>query len=98
VRRIDVPHDILRGAQLLAVPTAIPGAHDAAIYQPRTGDFYLIETTPAGSPCARRIGSGPISMRWTSIVALRRNAYAFLDATGYLCFLTFTLEAPCQPL
>jgi len=99
VRRIDVQTPLLAGAQMIAVPSHIPGAQDVAFYQPADGSLYLVETTPAGSPCARRVARERIGMRWTSIVALRRDSFALLDGNvGYLCFLTFVWTEPCQPL
>lgn len=99
VRQVDVYSPLLVGAQLLPVPTRLPGAWDTVVYQPRTGDFYKIDTLAAGGPCARRIGTGPISMRWTSIVATRTNGFSVLDArAGYLCVLTFVIAEECVAL
>lgn len=99
VRRVDVISPMLVGAQQLAIPTRRPGVWDVGFYQPRTGDFFKVDTVAEGQPCYRRMGRGPISMRWDSIVADRENSFSLLDSdAGYLCFLTFAIGDECVPL
>ena len=92
VPQIDLAHDLLRGAQILALPTLVPGAADLAIYQPRTGQLLALEIAPRYRYCT--LGRGPIGMRWTSVVAVRPDVVALLDgAAGYLCVVPLTRGA-----